>query len=116
MPSPEGKLLTKFMYRFSNFNPLENRDITEKFRKLNRIAVKNSYCPRGFISSRESTPAGTKYERIMKVGAVRNHKLIVYFHGGAYQAGLLYFYKNFAPDFYRESDGAEVIYLDYSLA
>ncbi|MDE5884295.1 MAG: alpha/beta hydrolase [Oscillospiraceae bacterium] len=116
MPSPEGKLLTEFMYRFSNFNPLENPDITGKFRKLNRMAVKNSYCPRNFVSFRESTPAGTKYERIMKAGAVRNHKLILYFHGGAYQAGLLYFYKDLAPDFYRESGGAEVIYLDYSLA
>ncbi|MDE6729228.1 MAG: alpha/beta hydrolase [Oscillospiraceae bacterium] len=116
MPSPEGKLLTEFMYRFSNFNPVENPDVIGKFRKLNRIVVKNAYCPKGFILSRESTASGTRYERITKAGADRNHKLILYFHGGAYQAGLLYFYKDFAPDFYRESGGAEIIYLDYRLA
>lgn len=120
MPSPEGKLLVKFMHRFSNFNPLENPDITGKFKKLNRIAVRETYCPAGFVSSRETTPAGTKYERIRKININHlnnfNKKLILYFHGGAYQAGLLCFYKNFAPDFYRESGGAEIIYLDYSLA
>lgn len=116
MPSFEGYCLTRLMHRFSNFNPLENPDIIGKFRKLNRIAVRNSYCPGGFISSREKTSSGTQFERITKAGSVKNGKLILYFHGGAYQAGLLYFYKNFAPDFYRESGGAEVIYLDYSLA
>lgn len=115
MSSFEAYCLTKIVNRFSNFNTVQNPNLIQRLKKINHFAV-NSYCPKGFRLSRETTPAGTKFERITKSKSTRNGKLILYFHGGAYIAGLLSYYKNFSPDFYKESGGAEIIFLDYKLA
>ena len=115
MASSEGIFYKKIVNKFSNFNPVQNSNLVKRLKKINRIAV-NNYCPKGFALSQEQTPTGTKYERITKKNSSKNGKLILYFHGGAYIAGLLYFYKKFAPDFYQESGEAETIFLDYKLA
>ena len=115
MASFEANLFINIVTKFMNFNPVQNPNLVERLQKLKQKAV-NNYCPKGFQLSQEQTPNGTRFERITKTKNSKNGKVILYFHGGAYIAGLLYFYKKFAPDFYRESGGAEIIFLDYKLA
>ena len=115
MPSFKGTICRAFMHKVSNFNIYYTDDVVKKIQKLSAKLV-NTHCPEGFSRSVEHTPSGTKYERIRQKDAVPNGRLILYFHGGAYLAGLFGYYRDFAEDFYYEAGGAETIFLDYRTA
>lgn len=70
----------------------------------------------GFLLTREKTPSGTKYQRVIKDNSAKNGKIIYYCHGGGYIVGLLAFYKGLAKDLCEASGADEVIFLDYGCA
>jgi len=115
MPSVKGKISRYLMHKLNNFNIYYTPDVVGKMKKVSEKLV-NSHCPDGFTRTCETTPAGTKYERLRKTGAEPNGRLILYFHGGAYIAGLFGFYRDFAEDFYYQSGEPETVYLDYHTA
>lgn len=115
MPSLKGRLCTAVIHRFSNFNPDHTPDVIGKMKKISRLMINDDY-PEGFTRTREKTPAGTKYERLRKIDFPRNGRLILYFHGGAYIAGLFGYYRDFAEDFYYSGGQTETIFLDYRTA
>lgn len=114
MTSVRGNIL-KFILRLTNnLNPEKSPNAIEKIQKYSKLLINNK-TPKGFTLSKEKTPNRTKFERISKTGSKKNGKVIYYLHGGAYIAGLISIYRNFAVDFF-EASGCELILLDYSLA
>ena len=115
MPSFKGKVCRAFMHKFSNFNIYYTDDVVAKMQKMSAKLVNDDY-PEGFSRSVEHTPSGTKYERLRQKDSDPNGRLILYFHGGAYLAGLFGYYRDFAEDFYYQAGEAETIFLDYHTA
>ena len=115
MLSIKGEISRYIMHKVNNFNIYSTPDVIGKMKKVSERLV-NDKCPDGFTRTQETTPAGTKYERLRKTDAQSNGRLILYFHGGAYIAGLFGFYRDFAEDFYYQAGQTETIYLDYHTA
>ena len=115
MPSFKGRMMTAFMRKVNNFNVYYTDDPVAKMKRTSK-RLENNHVPEGFSRSVEKTPSGTKYERIQKEHSKPNGRMILYFHGGAYIAGLFGFYRDFAEDFYYDAGGAETIFLDYRTA
>ena len=115
MGSINGLFFRVLLRLTNNLNPVHTPNAVKKIRKLSASQL-NDKVPDGYVSLKESTPSGTKYERVTKKGASGNGKAIYYLHGGAYISGLLSFYRNFANDFFEASGGCELILLDYKLA
>ncbi len=115
MPSFKGKVCRAAMRKMNNFNVYYTPDAVTKMKKISAKLENDDY-PEGFVRTKEETPSGTKFERLQKKDAPRNGRLILYFHGGAYIAGLFGFYRDFAEDFYYEAGNAETIFLDYKTA
>lgn len=115
MASLKGKLF-RFLIRHTNsLSPVKNPQAVGKIRSLTASQL-NDKVPKGFVLSKETTPNGTAFDRVTKENAPKTGKVVYYLHGGAYVAGLLSFYRNYAKDFYEATGGCEVIYLDYHLA
>ncbi len=113
MISLKGRIYRAMMYRLSNFNPY-HADIISKLKRFSQKLESDS-CPDGFIRFEEETKAGTRYERLRNAFEPSG-RLLLYFHGGAYIAGLFGTYRKFAPDFSQAADNGETIFLDYRTA
>ena len=72
--------------------------------------------PDTFLCNSETTPGGTAFQRVFCKETTPSDRLILYFHGGSYIAGLSPVYRNFAPSLSAAAGGCEVIYLDYRRA
>ena len=53
--------------------------------------------PDTFLCNSETTPGGTAFQRVFCKETTPSDRLILYFHGGSYIAGLSPVYRNFAP-------------------
>ena len=115
MASLRGKLFRYFVRKRNRLNPIKAPHVVENIRALTASQL-NDKVPKGFLLSKETTPNGTAFDRVTKENVPKTGKVICYLHGGAYIAGLLSFYRNYAKDFYEATGGCEVIYLDYRLA
>ncbi len=115
MPSFKGRICAAVMHKMSNFNIYYTPDVVGKMQKFSDKLENENY-PDDFTCTKEQTPAGTRYERLQKKNTPRNGRLILYFHGGAYIAGLFGYYRDFAEDFYYQAGQAETIFLDYDTA
>ena len=100
---------------FNIFSSISKKSYIENVRKISEKAMIEQI-PEGFIMERLTTPNGTKFERMFKKDAPKNGRAVLFFHGGGYIVGLLYFYRLLAPDVYEASGGAEMIFLDYKCA
>lgn len=102
------------MRRFANMNPVKHpntikamQHITETTFNTARVAdLEIKLC---------RTSSGVRYEFGSLRGVTPNGRLVLYFHGGAYLAGLANIYRNTAAELCR-SIRAEVVFLDYDLA
>lgn len=115
MVSFRGKLFRFFLRRTNNLNPVKTPQAVKKVEKLSKFWLGDS-TPRGFVMTKEQTPKGTAFQRVVKKGATKNGRVLLYLHGGAYIGGLLSFYRKFAPTFHKATEGAEIIFLDYHCA
>lgn len=114
MTSIRGNIM-KFVLRLTNnLNPIKNPKPIEKIRKYSALFM-NDKTPKGYVLSKEVTKKGTKYDRVVKKDSKKSGRVIYYFHGGAYIAGLISVYRNFAVDFFNAAE-TELILLDYSCA
>ncbi len=114
MASVRGNILKWVLRMTNNLNPIKNPNCIQKIKKYSSLLLSDK-TPRGFVLSKETTPSGTKFERVVKKGAEKSGKVLLFFHGGAYVGGLLSTYRNFAVDFYKNFQ-TELILLDYKLA
>ncbi len=93
---------------------MKNSHIIKKIRRASGLLMTNK-TPRGFLMTKETTASGIRYEKVVKKDAEKTGRVIFYLHGGAYVAGLISTYRNFAVKFY-DAAQTELILLDYSLA
>lgn len=103
------------MMRQQNINPIAHPEMQEKMKQMS-AKYSHTKSKKGYELECLTTPAGTKYQRMRKVGATPSGKVIYYIHGGCYISGLTYNYRDFCAPFCDVIDGAEVVLLDYSLA
>ena len=135
MTSIRGRIFSNILRKSMNMNASHTSDSAAKLKRQSEIFNKDRL-PDWLSCTKETTPAGTRYERIAAAsentpaaasptGSSANSsadptskkgRLLLYFHGGAYISGLLASYRNLAPGFYEAASGCEVIYLDYHLA
>lgn len=115
MVSFRGKLFRFFLRGTNNLNPVNTPDTLKKVEKMSRVWIGDG-TPRGFVMTKEQTPNGTAFQRVVKKGGEKNGRVLLYLHGGAYIGGLLSFYRKFAPWFHTATGGAELILLDYKCA
>ncbi|MDO5123606.1 MAG: alpha/beta hydrolase [Eubacteriales bacterium] len=115
MVSQRGRIFRNVLRLTFSLNPYKTKDPITRLRTASNPAINDSV-PEGFTLAKEKTPKGTKYDRVLKVGDKRKDRVILYLHGGAYVAGLLSTYREFAGDYYEATGGCELIMLDYELA
>lgn len=115
MASIRGNLFRIIMRATNNINPISHPDSIGRLKKMSEPYI-NDKMPKGFAFEKAETKNGTKYQRVRKVGAGKNNKVIYFLHGGAYVSGLLTMYRTFTADFCNIEDGIEIILLDYNLA
>jgi len=114
MSSIRANFLKFILRTTNNLNPKTTPHAIKKIQKSANMFI-NEKTPRGYVLEKHKTSNGAKFEIISKKGAEKPQKIIYYLHGGAYIAGLVSFYRNFANDFY-EAAGAALVLLDYKCA
>lgn len=114
MVSIRAKILKTILHKHNNINPENNPHPIKNLQKFSKKFSDNQV-PIGYKVIKCETENGTKYERIVRKNKGKSNKAILFFHGGAYVAGLISFYRTFARSFYKAAN-AELILLDYKCA
>lgn len=114
MVSLRAKIMKSILHKNNNLNPEINPHPIEKIKKFSK-KFSDNHVPIGFKIIKCETENGTKYEKIVRKNVEHLDKAILFFHGGAYVAGLISFYRTFAKSFYKTAN-AELILLDYKCA
>lgn len=112
MASFLAKVASPFLRKFLNLNPNGGKSFEELAKLINKDTKKMK---RGFVWSEHFLDNGTRYE-VIKPKNGGNGKLVLYFHGGGYAAGLSQLYRTLACNLAKAAGGAECILLDYILS
>ena len=112
MASIRAKLGRIIVRKFFNMNPEGGKSFLEVTEMVSNYGTK---VKKGFVRTVETTPDGVRYECIAQQQG-GNGKLVLYFHGGGYSAGLSQAYLLQACDMAKAAGGATCYLLDYDLA
>ena len=112
MVSLRARLGRLVVWKVFNMNPEGGKSFAEVTEMVSDYGEK---VKKGFVRSVETSKSGLKFERIKPEGG-DNGKLVLYFHGGGYTAGLSQAYRYQACDMSNAAHRAQCILPDYSLA
>lgn len=115
MTSIRGLLVGHMVRKNMNPNTPHKKHSAARHRWQNAIFNRDRL-PESFTWTSEATPGGTAFQRVLHKESGRTGRLLLYFHGGAYVAGLSPSYRNLAPGFFDAAGKCETIYLDYHCA
>ena len=112
MASIRAKLGRIVVRKFFNMNPEGGKSFSEVTEMVSNYGTK---VKKGFVRTEHQTEDGVRYQ-LIQPEAGGNGKLVLYFHGGGYSAGLSQAYYLQACDMAKAAGGAACILLDYDLA
>lgn len=113
MASIRAKLGRIVVRKLFNMNPEGGKSFIEVTSIVSDFGTK---VRAGYERVEEATQAGTKYVRVRPIGKTSD-KLVLYFHGGGYAAGLSQDYYYHACDFAKAAgEDIECILIDYDLS
>ena len=113
MASFRAKLGRVIVRKLFNMNPEGGKSFTEVTEMVSNYGTK---VKKGFEMTKETTEDGVRYYRIKPLEG-KSDKLVLYFHGGGYAAGLSQAYYLQGCDMAKAAgEGVQCIMLDYDLS
>lgn len=113
MASIRAKLGRIFVRKFFNMNPEGGKSFAEVTEMVSNFGTK---VKKGYVFSAETTPDGLRFVRIKPIEGTSD-KLVLYYHGGGYSAGLSQDYYLHACDMAKAAgEGVQCILSDYDLS
>lgn len=112
MASIRAKLGRLVVRKYFNMNPEGGKSFSEVTEMVSNYGVK---VKKGYVRTEEVSPCGVRFERIKPIDG-DNGKVVLYYHGGGYAAGLSQDYRLHACDMAKAAGGAQCILIDYDLS